>query len=225
MQKSAFLSALMLATVLILIPAGPSAGEEQPAAAPAAAVPAGAPAEEAASPTPIDSLLPSRLGPMERVFWGRKGLMRYLGLPLTEESRETEISIRRGMLTAHQVGGFLTLASMAATAVTGQMIINEDYDASNEMYDRKRLLVRTTIASYFVTAGLAMLTPPPAIRRDQWNTISWHKLLATVHFTGMIVTPLVGRQLRDDRDKEILHQTSGYVTLAALAGAMIVVTF
>lgn len=209
MRKSSALSAAILTFGMILLPAGHAAGEEAPAAA----------------PTPVDSLLPSRLGPMEHVFWGRHGLMRHLGLPLTEENREKEISIRRGMLTAHQIGGFLTLASMAATAVTGQMIINEDYNASDEMYDRKRLLVTTTVVSYFVTAGLAMLTPPPAIRRDQWNSISWHKLLATVHFTGMIVTPLIGKQLKEDREKEVFHQTSGYVTLAALAGAMIVVTF
>lgn len=177
-----------------------------------------------AEPAPrnaADSLLPSIMGPMEHVFWGERGIMRRLGMPLTEETREKEVFLRRGMLTAHQVGGFLTLGAMTATAVTGQMMIN----GRDDLGDRKRLLVNATIISYFATAALSVLTPPPMIRRPGWNSISWHKALATIHLTGMIVTPIIGKQIEDDYDRRNLHQVSGYVTLAALAGAMLVVTF
>ena len=182
--------------------------------------------------TPVDTgsgqpaaaarLLPARLGPMERLLWGERGAMRHLGMPLTQENREREIFLRRNLLTAHQVGGFLTLGAMTATAITGQMMIN---DPERDLEDRKVLLVNATIFSYFATALLAAVTPPPMHRRDQWSSISWHKLLATVHFTGMIVTPILGRQVDGDRDRERIHQYAGYATLAAFTGAMIVVTF
>lgn len=175
----------------------------------------------ALAPLPPDSLLPAIMGPMEHVFWGKSGLMRHIGMPLTEENRETEVHLRRNLLTAHQIGGFVTLAAMTATAVTGQQIIN----GRDDLGDRKRLLVTTTIATYFATALLSVITPPPMTRRNQWSSISWHKALATIHFTGMIVTPILGRQIEDDYERRHLHQYAGYATLAAFAGAMLVVTF
>lgn len=192
-----------------------------PPSADSTAVPDSSASAEPATRSSADSLLPRIMGPMEHVFWGEHGIMRHLGMPLTEETREKEVFIRRGMLTAHQVGGFLTLGAMTATAVTGQMIIN----GRDDLGDRKRLLVGATVASYFATAALSVLTPPPMIRRPGWNSISWHKALATIHLTGMIVTPILGGQIEDDYDRRSLHQISGYVTLAALTGAMLVVTF
>jgi hypothetical protein len=72
-------------------------------------------------------------------------------LPLDEESREKELVLRRAMLTAHQVGGFLTLGSMAATAYCGQMILNGESGYGGA----KQTLVVTTIAGYFTTAAFA----------------------------------------------------------------------
>jgi hypothetical protein len=148
--------------------------------------------------------------------------MRIVGaFPLTEESRERELMLRRGMLTAHQVGGFLTLASMIATAYCGQMLINGESGYEGP----KKLLVKTTLAGYFSTAALSLLSPPPVIRRSGWNSVSTHKALAWVHFTGMVVTPFLGYLMDDDEDVRTLHQISGYATTAAFAGAMFVITF
>jgi hypothetical protein len=177
----------------------------------------------AAAPA-TEPLLPDQLGPIETVFWGHHGLMRGIGFPLTEESREKELSLRRGMLTLHQVGGFLTLAAMAATVYTGQMIVNGE----DGLYNRKKILAKTTIAAYFTTAGLALLSPPPMIKRKQFSSITVHKALGVVHFTGMVIMPILGQMLVDGKDYEATlryHQTIGYITFAALAGAMIVVTF
>lgn len=174
-----------------------------------------------ASASPADSLLPEIMGPMERLLWGRGGLMRHLGMPLDEETREKEVFLRRGLLTAHQVGGFLTLAAMSATAYTGQQIL----DGRDDLGDRKEMLVSATIVSYFLTAALAMATPPPMLRRPQWSSISWHKGLAVIHLSGMLITPFLGEGIEDDYEFRRFHQISGYVTLAAFAGAMLVVTF
>lgn len=201
--------ALLLASLPCLLPSRLAAEEAAPADTAAAAT------------TSPDSLLPAIMGPMEHVFWGRSGLMRHLGMPLNEETREKEIFLRRNLLTAHQIGGFITLAAMTATAVTGQQMLN----GRDDLGDRKRLLVSTTIITYFTTAALSMITPPPMLRRPQWSSISWHKALATLHFTGMIVTPILGSQIKDDYDRRHLHQWAGYATLATFAGAMLVVTF
>lgn len=169
-----------------------------------------------------DPLLPEILSPGERLFWGERGLMRVIGaFPLNEESREQELILRRGLLTAHQIGGFLTLASMIATAYAGQMIVNGD----NSYETAKTRLAWTTVGAYFTTASLALLSPPPLLRRAGWSSVSTHKALAWVHFTGMVVTPLLGVMVDGDRDRQMLHQVSGYVTTAAFAGAMLVITF
>ena len=125
------------------------------------------------------------------------------------------------MLNLHQVGGFMTLAAMLATAFAGQMIINGD-----ESYeDIKGPLAYTTVGLYFTTASLALLTPPPVLRRPGFNSIALHKTLAWVHFSGMIITPLLGTMIEDKRSLRKFHQVSGYTTTAAFAGAMIAVTF
>jgi hypothetical protein len=183
---------------------------------PAAAVP------DTAASALADPLLPAILSPGEKLLWGEHGFMRAIGaFPLTEESREKELSLRRTMLTLHQVGGFVTLASMLATAFTGQMIIN-GYESFGKY---KPALAWTTVGLYFTTASLSLLSPPPVLRRPGWNSIALHKSLAWAHFSGMIITPLLGTLIEDEHDLRIFHQTTGYVTTAAFAGAMVSVTF
>jgi hypothetical protein len=207
-------------------------------------LPAAIMAESASSPFPseplsLDSaaafpLLPDVLSPGEHIMWGRHGLMRTVGLfPLTEESREKEMVLRRTMLTVHELAGFATLASMIATATYGQLTLN-GYTSLGETH---QTLAGITIGAYFFTAAMSLLSPPPLVRRNEWNTISIHKGLAIVHFTGMILTPLlaegVAREERGsgtsretiNRDKAHIHQVSGYITTAAFAAAMISVTF
>jgi hypothetical protein len=198
-------------------------------------------AEDADSlPSPAEALLPEVMGPMEKVMWGPKGLMRNFGFPLTESSREREVGLRRSLLTAHQFAGFLTLAAMAGTVVTGQLLINsageekgahaghgggEEHD--HGLHTAKVALAWTTVGLYSTTALLSMMSPPPGHRKagQGWNSISWHKALGVAHFTGMFVTPFLGLAIEDDHDAQIYHQVTGYATMAALAGAMLVVTF
>jgi len=168
-------------------------------------------------------LLPSRLGPAESVMWSEHGLMRRVfDMPLTPEEREKEFKARRTMLALHQIGGFATLAALAATVVLGQMT----YNGNESMGPVHGAVASTAVAMYFTTASLAIFTPPPAIRRGEWSTVSTHKLLATVHFSGMVLTPFLGSMVADNhRDLRTIHLVSGYVTTAAFAGAMVAVTF
>ncbi len=181
-----------------------------------------------------EPLLPKVLSPGEKLMWGEHGLMRWSGIfPLTEEARERELSLRRTMLTVHQIGGIVTLGSMIATAVYGQLTLN-GYSSLGETH---KTLAAITIGSYFTTAAMSLLSPPPMIRRNQWNTISIHKGLAIIHFTGMVLTPLLANNIADNErsggktnlqinhDKALVHQISGYITTVAFASALAVVTF
>ena len=168
-------------------------------------------------------LLPARLGPMESVMWSERGLMRKtFDLPLTPEGRQKEMKARRNMLAFHQIGGFATLAALAATVALGQLAYNGD----ESMGPVHGAMAMTAVTLYFTTATLAIFTPPPSVRRNEWSTVSTHKLLATIHFSGMVLTPFLGRMVADNhRDLRTIHLVSGYVTTAAFAGAMVAVTF
>jgi hypothetical protein len=177
--------------------------------------------------SPHPHLLPKNISFMENGLWGENGLFRTTGLaaPLSIESRRSELKLRRGMLTAHFIGGLVTLGSMMTAAYYGQRVI--DYNRRSDRQNHQ-LFVTTTIISYSATGALAVLSPPPLIRRDEISTISIHKALAWVHFTGMVITPILGASIgrRMTRSQTArFHQASAYVTTAALAASLIVLTF
>jgi hypothetical protein len=150
--------------------------------------------------------------------------------------RKSELQLRRTMLVMHQVGGFLTLGSMIAALYYGQKsLLDPNSGQRNDPYRSKhQLFVTTTIVLYTGTGVLAVLSPPPLIRRDnEMSTKTIHKTLAWVHFVGMVVTPILGGTVLKrgpigryvDLNQARFHQISGYVTAAALTAAMITVTF
>ena len=172
--------------------------------------------------TEVLSLLPERMGPMESFMWSEHGIMRKTGnFPLTQDGREKEMGLRRTFLSLHQLGGFATLACMTATVVLGWKTYN-----GADLGQLHRAMAWTTIGAYATTASLAVFTPPPLIRRKQWNTISTHKLLATLHLTGMVITPYLGWQVADGkRELAKIHMMSALATTALFGAAMLVVTF
>jgi hypothetical protein len=171
-------------------------------------------------------LLPQNISFMEKGLWGEGGVMRTTGIaaPLTPESRTSELSLRRGMLVAHQIGGFVTLGLMASAAYAGQKII----DGNSGYRPYHQAFVAGTIATYSVTGLLAIFTPPPVIRRDEVSTTSIHKTLAWVHAAGMIITPILGSMISrrsSSTQKEHIHQIAGYITLTTFTASLITVTF
>jgi len=178
-------------------------------------------------------LLPENLGFFERNLWTENGLFRTMGIasPLTPESRKSELKLRRTMLVAHEVSGFVTLGLMVTTVYYGQKVLNEFYTSNyRPLLSKHTQFVDATIATYSITALLSLLSPPPVIRRDEISTVSIHRALAWVHVTGMILTPIIAAIAKKGRgatDMSVLriHQISGYITTAAFAASMIVVTF
>lgn len=178
--------------------------------------------------TPKHKLIPTNASFMERTLWDENGLFRKMNLasPLTPEVRKSELSLRRTMLTGHLLGGLVTLGSMITAVYYGQKII--DGNNTRTYRDKHQLFVTITIVSYSATGLLAVLSPPPMIRRDEISTTSIHKALAWVHFAGMIVTPIIGASIgrhATTSERAHFHQVSGYITTAALTASLIVITF
>ncbi len=172
-------------------------------------------------------LLPNRMSLGEKILWGRNGLVHTLGIepPLSPQERMGELKLRRDMLTAHQIGGFTTLALMYTADYFGQQVI----DGHRKMGDIHQAFVAATIVSYAATGLLAVLSPPPLIRRNEVGTVTIHKTLAWIHLIGMIVTPIIGSTIRHHRvfnmDRAHFHQVAGYLTTAVLTAAMLVIVF
>lgn len=126
----------------------------------------------------------------QRLLWGEKGLMRKTDLfSLSIESREREMKIRRGMLTAHQLIGYATLLGMIGQGITGVQL----YNGNRRVKDLHESIGAFTTASYFTGAGLSLFAPPPlvSIKSKGLNSIKAHRWLATVHFSSMIATNLL----------------------------------
>jgi hypothetical protein len=174
-------------------------------------------------------LLPENISFMEKALWGENGVIRSIGIasPLSPEVRKHELAVRRTMLTAHQIGGFVTLGSMIATVYSGQKYLNSGQRSDRSLH---QTFIPITIACYTTTGLLSVLSPPPMIRRDdETSTTSIHKTLAWIHFAGMIATPLLGKAISKRGssyyDQAKVHQISAYITTTVFAASMIVITF
>jgi hypothetical protein len=177
---------------------------------------------------------------MESVLWGERGVLRTTGIaPLTPGARKSELGFRRTLLTLHQIGGFATVGLMIPTLILGQRNINNWNAAAAGTAPFDRQLDRThkmwagiTFAAYMTTASLAIFSPPPLIRRDEGlNTVTVHKTLAWIHFTGMIATPILGMLAQGSHSASqasnyrTAHQITAYITAAALTASLVIVTF
>ena len=169
--------------------------------------------------SPLDTLDMSR---WERVFWGRRGLARVTGLFPTHPETPTDdlrqiAHVRRRMLGLYQTLGLVTVASMTATAISGQVAVS---GGSSSFH---KASIPVTIGLYSTTAALAILSPPKIVNLegDGIDSITIHRWLAVGHMAGMILTPLLAP---DNVDEARLHQISGYTTLGTFGAAMLVVT-
>ena len=173
-------------------------------------------------------LLPDHMSFMEKFLWNDNGLMRKIGIagPLNAESRQNELQARRTMLSIHQITGLTTLGLMITADYFGQKVL----DGRPDLSGTHKTFVALTIGSYAITGLLAILSPPPMIRReDETSTTSIHKTLAWIHFAGMILTPILGSMIVHhhilDINKGHFHQVSAYLTTAVFAASVIVLTF
>ncbi len=178
-------------------------------------------------------LLPKNMSWMENFLWGVHGIFR--SGELTAQKRKSELSLRRTMLTWHQRLGITTWFLMGATVLAGQLTLN-----GNRKYrDWHSPLADATIIGYGATALLAILSPPPLVRRSgEHDTVFWHKILAFVHAVGMIALPILANNIvsrsryngirgpeRFNDARARVHQVTAYITYTAFTASIITIFF
>ena len=141
---------------------------------------------------------------------------------------------RRKMLLYHQIGGFLTLGSLTATAVLGQLDYNDKYGGGGDVGTYHAWHRWTAVASTIIfagTAALAVFAPVPAEKPAGFDTATVHKIAMTVAAAGMATQIVLGivtaskEGQYSQRDFALAHQIIGYTTLAASVAGFTVLTF
>lgn len=189
--------------------------------------------QDTAGKTP---LLPSRMVFTQRFLWGEKGLMRKTGImSLSEENRKKELKIRRGMLTAHQILGYVTLAGMVAQGIVGQSLYNtlggkvyvRGSNTGRSLNEIHGALAAGVDVTYFTTAALSLFSPPPLINRKPktFNSITVHKYLAIVHFSAMLAVNILASYARENPTLRTAHLAAAYTAFTAFGLSVIVMKF
>ena len=163
-------------------------------------------------------LLPERIVFTQSLLWGKNGLLRKTGIyPLIIENREKELRIRKTMLTAHQVIGYVTLASMVAQGIIGGKL----YNGQDDLYKTHKTMGSIVNIGYFTGAGLSLFAPPPLINKKVrgLNSIKAHKILATLHLSAMVATNYYKDKSKDS------HKAAAYTAFASYATAVFVIKF
>ena len=176
---------------------------------------------------PPAQLLPDHMLLSQRMFWGKKGLMRITNVvPLTLAGREKELNIRRTMLNLHQIGGFITLAGFLAQGIVGSQLYSAQGADYTRLLDLHRGIGTATNIAYATTTLLSLSTPPATVgRRRGLSTITLHKYLAVVHLAGMIATNVLGNRVRENDSLKPYHRAAAYTTFGAYAISVLVLKF
>ena len=181
---------------------------------------------------PIDSsyiqpLLPHKMLFTQRVFWGPNGLLRVMNVaPLTAEGREKEQKVRRFMLIAHQVTGYVTAVGFVVQGILEAKLNNATGTDYNRLYSAQQTAATITNIAYGTTALLS-LTAPPKLLTDQKGVsrVRLHKYLAIIHLTGFVATNILARKVAQNAELRPYHQAASVTTLAAFAPALIALKF
>ncbi len=177
--------------------------------------------------TEAQPLLPQKMLFTQRAFWGPKGLLRTMNMaPLTAEGRIHELKIRRKMLVAHQIGGFVTLAGFVVQGLLGAKLYNaqgQEYVDTKRWHERSATFINI---AYGTTLALSLTTPPPAVGpRKGFTTIKLHKYLAVVHLTGMVATNILAGMINEHYNLKPWHRAAAYTTFGAYAASIVALTF
>jgi len=144
------------------------------------------------------------------------------------------LSRRRDFLRLHQLGGFATIATLAATVVVGQLNYADKYGGGGDTgkYRTAHQVLAYGASGIFAATGiLALLAPSPFEKPLRLDTATLHKVSMLVSTAGMaseIVLGIVTSRSEgriSQRDFALAHQIIGYTTLAATTAGFLVFTF
>jgi hypothetical protein len=147
---------------------------------------------------------------------------------------ERQLAKRRTMLTYHQIGGYLTVGSLAATVVLGQLDYSDKYGGGGDTgkyHTWHRWVAASSAAIFAGTAALAIFAPNPIEKPARLDTATVHKVAMTVAAAGMLTQIVLGvvtaskEGTSAQRDFALAHQIIGYTTFAATLTGFTVLMF
>jgi len=147
---------------------------------------------------------------------------------------ERQLARRRAMLRYHQIGGFLTVGSLTATAVLGQLDYHDKYGGGGDVgtfHPWHRWVAVASTVIFAGTASLAVFAPAPIDRPVRLDTATVHKIAMTVAAAGIATQIVLGIVTASkegqtaQRDFALAHQIVGYTTLAASLTGFTVLAF
>ena len=168
-----------------------------------------------------EPLLPSHYLFTQRLLWGEKGLMRNFDMfALTAANREREIEIRAGMNTAHQITGYIALAGMIGSGISGQLLYNGNHNAK----DAHEACVAITNISYVSSLAIGLFEPPPMRNRTTGFTkLNIHKTLAIVHVASMLTTNILSGLMEHNPALVPYHRAAAITAFSSLFLATVVI--
>ena len=166
-------------------------------------------------------LLPSHYLFTQRWLWAENGLLRKNGkYQLTVDGREHEMEIRTKMNQIHQIAGYVSLAGMIGSGITGQMA----YDGNDQAKSAHQIFTGVTNFSYFGSLALSLFSPPPMRDREAGFTkLNIHKTLAVVHVASMLATNILSGMLEDNRSLVPYHRAASITAFSTLFLATVVI--
>ena len=216
-------SALVLLVVTLLLLAAPARAAPE-GAAPEGAAPEGA-APEGAAPLVL------ALAPPEQPGTDDPDLN--FDIPATVapqqevSSRDSQLSLRRGMLVGHQALGFGLLAIDLGATIVGQLNYNDHFVSGAPTFryqSAHRTLAWATVGTFAVTGALAVFAPSPPRRVSQgFDRMALHKLCMASATAAMVAQAALGMATAgregqlNQQDLGKVHLAIGYFTFAALA--------
>ena len=135
-----------------------------------------------------------------------------------------QLDKRSRMLKAHQIMGLITLVPLWTNA-----FLSNGVEESSSKRNLHAAVGMAAFAMYCTTASLAIFAPKPKGVKSKGAT-KYHKLLAIVHGTAMLVVPILGAMAKhqlDNGDRRVhgvasLHGAAVGALLGAYTAAMAV---
>jgi hypothetical protein len=147
---------------------------------------------------------------------------------------DRELRTRRQMLQLHQLGGMLTLASLGATVIFGELNYIDKYGGGGDTgrwYEWHRFSAFTAAALFAGTGILAVFAPSPLEKPRRLDTAMLHRIAMGVATAGMVTQIVLGFVTASkegsisQRDFALAHQIVGFATFGATAVGFGVLTF
>ena len=148
-----------------------------------------------------------------KIIWGENGIVRKL--KIAPKTRSSELRLRVKMLQLHQKIALGTLGVFSYQSYLGNQMVNENYTN----IDTHKKLSKVVWSMYMSSAGLSYFAPPAMKYSKKYDSMTLHRMLSWVHFSGMALIPYLGSNITksDDYNTAVrIHQTVALTSLGTM---------